>query len=96
MSEINSVLDDSNVFYEHAMVRNGETKVLAVVNVPASYKVNGFSFVKIPSGVYCEKGMYYNEDDGLFYDDEDFTTINGVSTEPDSGADETEPETDSQ
>lgn len=78
MSNSTNTQDDSNVFSDHAMIKSTDTKVLAIVNVPGSYAVKGFSFIKITSGVYCAKGMYYNVASGLFYDDAEFTMINGV------------------
>lgn len=78
MSDINSVSDDSNVFSDHAMIRSNENMVLAIVNVPGSYKVSGFYFIKIMSGIYCASGSYYDAATGLFYDDEEFTKINGI------------------
>jgi len=39
---------------------------------------DGYYFTLIKLGVFCQRCMYYNEADGLFYDDAAFTTINGT------------------
>jgi len=70
--------DDEVIFSDHAMIKSTNVKVLAIVNVPGSYVVRGFNFIKIKSGIYCAKGMYYDFVSGLFYDDTEFSMINGV------------------
>ena len=78
-------VEDFN-FYNYAMIRSGTCKVITTVFVPPSFSAKGFTFIKVEDGVICESGMYYNSETGLFYDDEAFTSINGVSTEQDSEA----------
>lgn len=90
MTGIDTSTEDLNVFSDHAMIRVNENQVLAVVNVPASYKVSGFIFIKILSGIYCAAGTYYNAATGLFYDDEEFSTINGIAVSQSDSAGQTE------
>lgn len=78
MSDTSNSQDDLNVFSDHAMIKSTDIKVLAIVDVPGSYSVKGYSFIKIQSGVYCAKGMYYDASTALFYDDATFSSINGV------------------
>lgn len=78
MSKTSLSQDNSNVFSNHAMIKNADTKVLAVVNVPGDYSVSGFKFIKSQAGIYCAAGMFYDSRTELFYDDESFTTINGI------------------
>jgi hypothetical protein len=68
----------SSTFSRHAMIKNNTTKVVTIVNIPDSFSSTTYFFIKIGSA-YCVAGMYYNADDGLFYDDAEFTAINGVA-----------------
>lgn len=70
---------DPNAFAYRAMLKGNSNKVLSIVNVPSTFIVKGYTFIKIQEGVYCQAGMYYCEKTGLFYDDEEFTSINGIS-----------------
>ena len=65
-------------FAQRAMLKSNSNKVSAIVNVPSTFAVKGYTLIKIQDGVFCEVGMYYNDDSHLFYDDEAFTSINGV------------------
>lgn len=75
----------ASTFSPHAMIKNDTTKVVAIVNVPDTFTSSAYYFVKVGSA-YCVKGMYYNESDQLFYDDEAFTTINGVAVHDEQSA----------
>ncbi len=41
-------------------------------------KTVGWSAILYTEGIFVQIGMYYNSEDGLFYDDAAFTKINGM------------------
>lgn len=60
------------------MILNNDTEVFNTIVADDSFIMDGYYFIKIESGVFCQSGMFYNKDDGLFYDDASFDVINGV------------------
>lgn len=77
-------IDDYIDFANYALLKSDTTRVITVVNVPPAFSADGFSLIKVQDGVTCTGGMFYDSATGLFYDDEEFTSIGGVSTEADS------------
>lgn len=65
--------------YKAAFILDGTYNVVAIMDVFDGYEISGFYLIEIKDGVYCAEGSYYNPDDGMFYDDPDYTTINGVA-----------------
>lgn len=59
----------------YAMIETGKTYVINTVVKDDDFELDGYYFVKIKEGVFCQQGMYYNNADGLFYGDPDFTTL---------------------
>lgn len=62
----------------YAMIKNKEIMVFNTIVADESFSMDGYYCVKIEDGVFCQPGMFYSKDVGLFYDDEDFKSINGV------------------
>ena len=58
-----------------AQIATGETLVKNIIVAEPAFTVDGFSLVQINDGTYCSPGMFYNAVDGIFYQDEEFTTI---------------------
>ncbi len=62
----------------YAMIAESEIKVFNTIVADDGFSLDGYYFIPIQPGVFCQAGMYYNEADDLFYDDDAFTTINGI------------------
>lgn len=62
----------------YAMIKSGVNEVINTIMADDSFPMDGFYFVEIGSDVFCQTGMFYNEAVNLFYDDEEFTKINGI------------------
>lgn len=60
----------------YAMIKLGDNKVFNTIVAHESFSMDGFYFVEIGGDVFCQIGMFYNEADGLFYDDKKLTKIN--------------------
>ncbi|GAB2938379.1 hypothetical protein [Hafnia psychrotolerans] len=61
----------------YAMISNGDIKVFNTIVAEPEFIYEGYYFILIDEGVFCQSGMFYNDNDNLFYDDIEFTTING-------------------
>lgn len=59
----------------YAVMENGSNYVVNHIMAHPDFDPKGYWLVKILDGVFCQKGMYYNENDGLFYQDPEFTYI---------------------
>lgn len=62
----------------YAMMKNGDNLVINTVVKDSEFVLEGYYFVEMVDGVFCQQGMYYNSVDQLFYDDPEFTIINGI------------------
>lgn len=62
----------------YAMMKNGDNLVINTVVKDSEFVLEGYYFVEMVDGVFCQQGMYYNSVDQLFYDDPGFTIINGI------------------
>lgn len=61
-----------------AVIQNNEIEVVNTIVADPDFEIEGFYLVEYDSDkVFCQKGMFYNKNDNLFYDDESFKTING-------------------
>lgn len=61
----------------YAMIAVGDIKVLNTIVADPNFTFEGYYFIEIIDEFFCQIGMFYNEIDRLFYDDDEFTTING-------------------
>lgn len=59
-----------------ALLASGSNIVENIIVSDAGFTLEGYVAIEIKSGVFCQPGMFYNADDGLFYDDAAFTLIN--------------------
>lgn len=62
----------------YAMLENNSNYVDNTILADDKFSVVGFKLIKIEPEKFCQPGMYFNEIDGLFYDDEKSTVINGI------------------
>lgn len=70
------LLSGDSMSKTYAMIAVGDIKVFNTIIADPDFTYDGYYFVEVLGDVFCQLGMYYNCDDGLFYDDEGFTTIN--------------------
>lgn len=64
-----------------AMIPNGSNRVEnTIVANDDSFCIEGYYFIDM-TGKFCEAGMYYNKDDGLFYYDKVFTILIKVTAD---------------
>ncbi len=64
-----------------AMIVNDTTLVInTIVANDADFTMEGYYFIQILEGVFCQPGVYYNKADGLFYVDDDFSVIADIKT----------------
>ncbi|WP_226020087.1 hypothetical protein [Serratia symbiotica] len=67
----------------YAVVKTGETKVDNIIVADDSLSLEGYDLIRftVDGDDLCQIGMFYNEKDGKFYDDESFATIGGINAE---------------
>lgn len=63
----------------YAMIADGETRVFNTIIADPTFTYEGYYFILIETGVFCETGDYYNSADGKFYIDAEFTEVAGLS-----------------
>lgn len=56
----------------YAMIADGKTLVENTIVADNNYAMPGYYFVELKDGIRCETGMFYNKDDGIYYDSPDF------------------------
>ncbi|KAA6001384.1 hypothetical protein [Pantoea sp. M_5] len=62
-----------------AVIQNQKNEVLNTIVADPDFEIEGFYLIEYDSDiVFCQKGMFYNEKDNLFYDEEGFKHINGI------------------
>lgn len=62
----------------YAVIENDNIEVVNTILANPDFAIDGFYLIEYDSGkVFCQKGMFYNQKDGLFYDDKNFKSING-------------------
>ena len=54
--------------------RNSQNIIIA----ENGYEYAGADLVEYQENIFCQSGMFYNKDDGLFYDDKEFSKINNI------------------
>ena len=59
----------------YALIENGTIQVCNVILAEEGFTKNGYYLKNIDHAVFCEIGMYFNSNDGLYYQDEGFTKI---------------------
>lgn len=59
----------------YAVLPEDSNQVENVIVATADFSLTGYILQVIQDGVFCEPGMYYNVSDGLYYQDQEFTTI---------------------
>ncbi|MBV0841354.1 hypothetical protein [Serratia liquefaciens] len=69
----------------YAVITTGGNKVENIIVADDTFSLDGFDLIPFAVDVddLCQIGMFYNEKDDRFYDDELFTKIGGVSAESD-------------
>ncbi|MFT2790524.1 hypothetical protein ACMV5I_10655 [Serratia sp. T13T92] len=60
----------------YAMLETDSNYVENTIVADNNFSVVGFKLIKIEVDTFCQSGMYFNDNDDLFYDDENFTSIN--------------------
>lgn len=73
----------SNDAGRYAQLPVGSNVVENTILMDASFVLDGYTFIKVGSGVTCEPGSYYNKDDGLFYADSEFTSLSSAAADND-------------
>ncbi|HBT4702527.1 TPA: hypothetical protein MB312_005174, partial [Klebsiella pneumoniae] len=51
----------------YAVIENGI--VINIIIAENGYEYAGADLVEYQESIFCQPGMFYNKDDGLFYDD---------------------------
>jgi len=62
-----------------AQILSGSNVVENTILMEEDFVLNGYTFIRINNEITCQPGSYYNETDGLFYDNAEFTLIAGSS-----------------
>jgi len=62
----------------YAQIANDTIIVVNTIIADPDFEIDGFYLIDIQGGILCQKEMYLNKANGLFYDDESFITIMGV------------------
>lgn len=75
---VSYLLSGDDMAGSYAMIAVGDIKVFNTIIANPDFTYDGYYFIKILTDVFCQIGMYYNVNDGLFYDDDTFTTVNGM------------------
>lgn len=57
-----------------AVISGGVVKNIIIAE--KDYSPDDVDIVEYSNSTFCQPGMFYNQSDGLFYDDETFTKIN--------------------
>lgn len=57
-----------------AVISGGVVKNIIIAE--KDYSPDDVEVVEYSNSTFCQPGMFYNQSDGLFYDDETFTKIN--------------------
>ncbi|HDE2134364.1 Uncharacterised protein [Klebsiella pneumoniae] len=60
----------------YAVIENGIVKNIIIAE--SGYEYDGAELIEYPESVFCQPGMFYNKDDGLFYDDKELSKINNI------------------
>lgn len=64
----------------YAVIENNSLIVTNTILSDDGFEIDGCYLVGYDHDkIFCQKGMCYNSNDGVFYDDDAFTLINGVS-----------------
>lgn len=66
-----------------ALLKSGDNQVENIIVADEVFSLEGYALVHFAEDCPCQIGMFYNEEDEKFYDDELFTKIGGVSVESD-------------
>lgn len=64
-----------------ALIPTGSNQVSNIIIADSGYTQDGYAAQVVASGVFCEPGMYYNEADSLYYQDEAFTVMYPYTTD---------------
>jgi hypothetical protein len=59
----------------YAMLKIDSNYVENTIVADDKFSLSGFKLIKIVADVFCQPSMYFNDADGLFYDDAEFTRI---------------------
>ncbi|GKJ17065.1 TPA: hypothetical protein ACHSNU_004789 [Klebsiella pneumoniae] len=60
----------------YAVIENGI--VINIIIAENGYEYAGADLVEYQENIFCQPGMFYNKDDGLFHDDKEFSKINNI------------------
>lgn len=60
----------------YAVIESGIVKNIIIAE--SGYEYDGAELIEYPENIFCQPGMFYNKDDGLFYDDKEFSKINNI------------------
>lgn len=61
----------------YALIKNKTIYVENIIVANDDFYLEGYYTIRYGAEVFCEIGMYYNKNSNLFYDDPEFTAING-------------------
>lgn len=59
----------------YAVIPKKSNYVENTILAAEGYTMTGFKVIALNGDVFCQPGMYWNEGDGLFYQDNEFTEI---------------------
>ncbi|EPH1716270.1 hypothetical protein M3J21_09395 [Klebsiella quasipneumoniae] len=60
----------------YAVIESGIVKNIIIAE--SGYEYDGAELIEYPESVFCQPGMFFKKDDGLFYDDKEFSKINNI------------------
>ena len=59
----------------YALIKKNTIQVCNVILADEDFESDGYYLNKISNSIFCEIGMFFNSDDGLYYQDETFKKI---------------------
>ena len=59
----------------YAVIPKKSKQVENTILAEDGFTMTGYKVIALSDDMYCQAGMYWNEDDGLFYQDAEFTEI---------------------
>jgi hypothetical protein len=59
----------------YAVIPKKSKQVENTILAEDGFTVAGYKVIELSDDIYCQPGMYWNEEDGLFYQDEEFKEV---------------------
>lgn len=58
-----------------ALIKSGDIQVNNTIQADEGLFIKGYVLQEVEADVFCEPGMFYNSEDGLYYQEKEFETI---------------------